>query len=100
MKMNSFKDFGIEQEPSGFTGEKIKVERILNQLIVIKSFKIEKSKKKENTDYMTMQIEFKDEKRIVFTGAIGLMSTMKKVPKDKFPFEVTIVKPNEHFEFR
>ncbi|BFM42695.1 hypothetical protein CFS9_13360 [Flavobacterium sp. CFS9] len=48
---------------------------------------------------MTLQIEVDERKRVVFTGATVLIQTIKKVPKDKFPFTTTIVKRNEYLEF-
>lgn len=97
--MNSFKDFGIRAELKSFTGDKIPIKRIFNTSIKVLDFKIENSKHKENTKCLTLQIEKDGEKRVVFTGSTVLMQEIEKVPKDKFPFETTIVNNNEYFEF-
>jgi len=97
--MNCFKDFGIKPEVKNFTGEKIPVKRIFNIPILVHDYKIEKSKQKENSKCLTLQIEKQGEKRVVFTGSTVLMQQIESVPKDKFPFETTIINDNEYFEF-
>lgn len=97
--MNQFKDFGIKPELKNFTGDKIAIKRLFNIPIKVLDFKIENSKHKENTKCLTLQIEFREEKRIVFTGSTVLMQQIEGVPKDKFPFNTTIINDNEYFEF-
>ncbi|WP_407324053.1 hypothetical protein R5O24_02920 [Tenacibaculum maritimum] len=97
--MNNFKEFGIKPELKNFTGDKIPIKRVFNIPITVLDFKIEKSKHKENTKCLTLQIEYKEEKRIIFTGSTVLMQQIENVPKDKFPFTTTIVNDNEYFEF-
>ena len=46
-----------------------------------------------------MQIEFKEEKRVIFTGAKTLIATAKKMTTESFPFTTTIVKEGERYEF-
>ncbi|WP_264522160.1 hypothetical protein [Flavobacterium sp. N1994] len=96
---NNFKDFGITPEVNYFTGKSISIDEILNINIKVFSFKIEPSKKKANSDYLTLQIEHEDKKRVIFTGASILIQTIKKIPLEKFPFNTTIVKKNEYLEF-
>lgn len=97
--MTKFSDLGIETEVMHFAGKSIKIDEILNVPILVHAFKIEPSKKKLNSDYLTLQIEIDDRKRVVFTGATILIQVIKKVPTDKFPFTTTIVKRNEYLEF-
>ena len=97
--MNRFSDLGIQTQVTHFAGKSIKIDEILNVEITVHEFKVEPSKKKANSDYLTLQIEFDNRKRVVFTGATILIQTIKKVPKDKFPFTTTIVKRNEYLEF-
>jgi hypothetical protein len=97
--MTKFSDLGIEAEVTHFAGKSVKIDEILNVPIKVHAFKIEPSKKKLNSDYLTLQIEIDDRKRVVFTGATILIQVIKKVPKDKFPFTTTIVKRNEYLEF-
>lgn len=97
--MNQFKTFGIKPILSSFSGDKIKIDKILNMEIRILEFKIEPSKHKANTNCMTLQIEKQGTKHIIFTGSSVLMQMIKLVPKDKFPFRTTIIKESEHLEF-
>lgn len=97
--MKSFKDFNIKPKLPTFLGDKIKIDRILNTKIIIHKFKVEDSKKKEGTKFLTMQIEKSGTNHIVFTGSTILMDMIQQVPADGFPFEATIVKEGEHLEF-
>jgi hypothetical protein len=97
--MNNFKDLGIKPELNTFTGDKIKVDRILNAEISVHTYKIEESKKKPGTKFLTLQIEKQGTKHVFFTGSTILMQMIEKVPKDKFPFKTTIIKESEHLEF-
>jgi hypothetical protein len=97
--MTKFKDLGIKAQPNCFVGDKMKIDKILNQEIKVTGFKIDKSTKKENTDYLTLQIERNETKFVVFTGSKILMQMIKEVPEDKFPFTTTIVKNNDYPEF-
>jgi len=98
--MNRFKDFGIKTELQSFTGDKIKMDRILNREITVHDFRIEDSKYGNgNNKCLYMQISIGETKHVVFTGSVALIDTIQKVPKEKFPFATTIVKENERFEF-
>lgn len=97
--MNQFKDFGIKPELKNFTGDKMPIKRVFNTPIKVLDFKIENSKHKENTRCLTLQIEYKDEKRIIFTGSTVLIQQIENVTKDKFPFTTTISNKNEYYEF-
>ncbi len=97
--MNKFKDFEIKAELSTFTGDKIKIDRILNAEISVLAYKIEDSKVKPGTKLLILQIEKLKTKHVVFTGSTILLQMIKKVPKDNFPFTTTIIKENEHLEF-
>jgi hypothetical protein len=98
--MKSFKDFNIQVEIKSFTGDKIKIDKIQNREIIVKEFKIENSKfEKGNGKCLYLQIQFKDELYVVFTGSAALMQQIEKVPADGFPFKTTIVKENERYQF-
>lgn len=98
--MKQFKDLGIEPPAQGFTGDKIRMDRILNREIIVHDFKIENSKyEKGNGKCLYMQIQLNNVKHVVFTGSTSLMETIQKVPKSAFPFKTTIIKDNERFEF-
>ena len=99
--MNSFKDFGINVE-SPFCGEKIKISKIINKLVIVKDYKIDGSKfeKSNNDKCLCLQIEVEGENRILFSGSKILISQIQKINKSMLPFTTMIVKENEHFEFR
>lgn len=99
--MNQFKDFGINVE-SPFGGEKIKISKILNKLVIVKDYKIDESKfeKSNNDKCLCLQIDVEEENRILFSGSKILINQIQRIDKSMLPFTTTIVKENEHFEFR
>lgn len=97
--MNNFKDFKIKPKLNAFVGEKIAVQKLFNLPITVLDRKIEPSKQKEGTEFLTLQIEKGGEKRIVFTGSTVLIQMIKKVRDDQFPFTTTIRGDNEYYEF-
>lgn len=97
--MNNFKDFGIRTNTNNFVGEKIQIQRVLNQPIKVLSFKVGPSKQKQNTEFLTLQIEKSGDKRVIFTGSSVLIDQIKQVPQEGFPFETVIRKDNEYYEF-
>lgn len=97
--MNNFKNFDIKPELSTFTGDKIKIDRVLNAEITVLDYKIEDSKVKLGTKLLILQIEKSGTKHVIFTGSTILMQMIQKVPKESFPFITTIIKDSEHLEF-
>ncbi len=99
--MIDFKDLGITTEVQSFTGEKIKIAKILNKAITVLAFKIEPSKfsKKPDGKCLYLQIMFENEKRVVFSASTFLMDVIKRVPKDKFGFTTTIIEKDEAYQF-
>ena len=95
--MKNFKDFGIKTEIKAFTGEKIKVKKILNTEIVVLDFKIEDSKYDGKCLYI--QIQKGDTKHVVFTASKYLMQVIEQLDKEQFPFKTTIVENDERYEF-
>lgn len=98
--MKQFKDFGIKPSLQSLTGDKIKIERILNRTITVTDYRIEDSKYNNgNAKCLYMQIEVDNTKRVVFSGSKVLIELIEQVPKNEFPFITIIVKENERFEF-
>ena len=96
--MRKFSEFNIVVEHSSFTGDKIKMSKILNRSIVVHGYKIEDSK--QNTGKcLYLQIEMSGVKHVVFTGSTKLQESIRQVPADGFPFETTIVEENEMYLF-
>ncbi|WP_312078397.1 hypothetical protein [Chryseobacterium sp.] len=97
--MFNFRDLGIKPKENQFNGKKIEIDDILNTEITVQGFKIEDSKKKQGTKYLTLQIEIEENKRVVFTGSKNLMDLINQVPKDKFPFKTIVKKNDKRLEF-
>lgn len=96
--MKNFSDFNIKVESPAFTGDKVKVSKILNRSITVQAYKIEPSKHNSG-NCLCLQIEFNQNKHIVFTGSKSLIDQIKQVPQNGFPFTATIVEENERHLF-
>lgn len=99
--MNKFKDFNISTTTKSFTGDKIKISKVMNREIVVYDYRIEPSKifKEKDGKCLYLQIGIGDARHVVFTSASGLIEAIQKVPKSNFPFTTTIVEENERFIF-
>lgn len=102
--MNRFSQFDIKAPERSFEGDKIKMSKVLNRLIAVHYYKIDDSKVKAFQEKGTgkclkLQISFNNEMHVVFTSGRALMEVIEQVPKDKFPFETTIVEENDMYKF-
>ncbi|HAT4001749.1 hypothetical protein I6H88_04360 [Elizabethkingia bruuniana] len=97
--MFNFSELGIKPKESTFIGDKISIDKIINTEILIFDYKVEPSKVKPGTELLTLQIERKGDKNILFCGSANLIFMIRQVPKDKFPFKTTIVKQDRRLEF-
>lgn len=98
--MNNFNSFGIKPNQQGLTGDKIKIDRILNREVIVHDYKIVDSKyEKGNGKCLHLQIEVAGNMQVVFTGSAVLMEMIDRVPKSEIPFKTTIVREQERFEF-
>jgi len=97
--MNKFSDFNIQTNKNNYKGDKIKTERILNREITVHEYWIVDSTKQAGTLRLDMQISINGTYHILFTSSKGLMEAIAMVPKDKFPFETTIIRDNDWFRF-
>jgi hypothetical protein len=95
--MRKFNELGITDEKKGLVGDKIKVERILDKQIIVIDFDIIDSK--YDGKCLQMQIEYNEDKRVIFTSAKRLISTMERVDKQSLPFS-TIIKKQEDDTFK
>lgn len=101
MKYKRFADFAEESKP--LEGEKIKIDTILNQEILITGFKIKNSKYDKNNSgkYLTVQFERingEGIKNIFFTGSDVLIERMEKYGYE-IPFITTIKKIDRYYTF-
>mgnify|MGYP001010210383 CR=1 FL=1 len=99
--MPDFKDFGVISTIKTFTGDKIKMSRILNRRIEVLAFKIDTSKytEKGNGKCLCLQIKNGDDKNIVFTGSVHLQDCIQQLKPEHFPFFTTIIKDDESYQF-
>lgn len=95
--MKKFSDFGIKTSSQAFTGDKIKIERVLNREIKVMAYKVEPSKFNEN-NCLHLQISIGDTPHVIFVASKNLIEQIEQVPKTDFPFITTIVK-NDRLEF-
>ena len=94
--MKRFSDFAKEEKP--LDGEKIKIDDLLNKEVIVKDFKIAKSKYEGKGDYMTLQVEENGETRVSFTGSSVLINQCKKY-QDEMPFQTVIKKVERYYTF-
>lgn len=97
--MFNFRDLGIKPKENAFTGDKIKIEKLLNTEITILNYRVEPSKVTKGTELLTLQIERKGDKYILFTGSSNLIYMINQVKKENFPFKTTIIKEDQRLEF-
>lgn len=94
----NFKDLGIKAQVKAFTGDKIDLVKILNTEVIVHECKIQPSKQNDGL-CLHMQIEHRQEKRVVFTGAVALIDVARQLPADAYPFKTVIVKNDQRYEF-
>lgn len=94
--MKRFSDFA--EEPSAFTGDKIKIDDVLGKGIEVIGYKIGDSKQKVGTKVLTLQFKIDGIERILFTGSSVLIEQAEKY-KDEMPFLATIEKVNKFYTF-
>jgi hypothetical protein len=91
--MKSFSSLNITPAHRQFEGKKIDITDIIDQQIIVHDFKIEPTKypdKYKNPNRLTLQIEYEQKKRVVFSGSQNLMDMIEKAGKDNLPFTTTI----------
>ena len=90
--MMCFSDFADEKP---FRGEKIPINDVLNEQIIVKDYRITPSKY-NNGECVSMQIEFRGRDRVIFTGSTALANQCRKYG-DRLPFLTTIIKTNRYY---
>lgn len=98
MHVKRFSDFAEEDSP--LEGDKVKIDSILNQEILITGHKIKKSKyKKEGMEQCLMvQFAIEETKKIFFTGSNVLIEQIEKY-RDEIPFLATVKKIDRYYTF-
>lgn len=93
--MKRFSDFATGD--ASLTGDKIKLDDILEKEIVIKGYKIADSKYNDG-QVLTLQFELENKEYIVFTGSSVLINQTEKY-KEEIPFITKIEKINKFYTF-
>lgn len=97
--MKQFSD--ISHEESRLEGDKVKIDDVLNQTIVIHNFTLSQSKfsKNKSGQYATVQFSFPDqEKKVFFSGSDVIIEQLQRYKTD-MPFLVQIKKINKYYTF-
>jgi len=101
--MKKFSDLNINVVPDSFIGEKIKIEKILGSEFILLDYKIIDSKFKKDDKpkkLLTLQIEYNNENRVIFSGASILIKTAEQINKDDLPISCTIDKNYRYYVFK
>lgn len=93
-----FSDMGIKIDIDTMTGEKIKIAKIIGKEILVKSYKITESKFDNSKHCLTMQIEFCEENKVLFTGSQYLLKQLQQIKAEDFPFYAKIELINESYQ--
>lgn len=98
MEVKSFSDMGVKLKRR-FDGDRIRIEKVEGDEIIILDFEIKESKyKKDGEDKapscLYLQIELKGKKYVMWGSYKYLAEQIAQVDRDNLPFKATIV--NEH----
>jgi hypothetical protein len=98
MPVKRFSDFAEEDGP--LEGDKLRLDSILNQEILVTGYKIKRSKyAKEGADQcLTVQFEIDGNKKIFFTGSNVLIDLLEKYGHE-IPFMATVKKIDRYYTF-
>jgi len=78
-------------------GEKVKIDSLLNQEILITGYRVNESKYKTNFPRcLTVQFMKDDQQHVVFTGSSVLINQLEKYAKE-IPFLATIKKIERYY---
>lgn len=97
--MYDFKSMGITNTQENLVGDKIKAERVLNKEIIVEKYRIEDSKHFTGEKCLHLQVLKGEDRHVIFTSSASLIDMIERVPKDKFPFKTTIIKPDGRYLF-
>lgn len=100
-KMNEkrFGDFNIKVDVDTLTGDSIKISKVIGKEIIVKAFKINKSKFEKTEHCLTIQIDIGGENKVIFTGSNMLKKQIELIKKEDFPFIATIENINDTYQF-
>ena len=98
MPVKRFSDFAEEDGP--LEGDKVRIDSILNQEILVAGYNVRKSKyKKEGVEQcLTVQFEIDGNKKIFFTGSNVLLDQIEKYSHE-IPFMAVVKKIDRYYTF-
>lgn len=76
--MKTFSELGIKPDLKQFVGDKIPINDIVNQDVIVLDYAIGPSKF-SGKNCLKIQIKYNDEHRVVFTASKGLENVLSKV---------------------
>ncbi len=89
-----FADISDGNDFGAISGRKAKIKDILGRDIIITGFQTAPSRKKADSQFITIQFLIDGELRIVWTGSVVLQRLLEKYA-DKLPFQAKIQKYND-----
>lgn len=90
-----FSDFAEDDRP--LAGEKVKIDAILNQEILVTGYRLNESKFKSNSPKcLTVQFVKGETQHVIFTGSAVLINQLEKYGKE-IPFLGTIRKIERYY---
>ncbi len=98
MRAPAFSDISDGNDFGAIPGRKIRVNEILGREITITGFQLAPSRKKQDSDYLTIQFLMDDELYIIWTGSVVLRRILEKY-SNQLPFRATIVRAGEALVF-
>jgi hypothetical protein len=86
------------EAPGILDGEKIQIERVLNQEIEVIGYSLRPSKYGKNVSGMCLTLQFilSEQRRVLFTGSDVLIGQLQKYG-DRIPFLATIRKVDKYY---
>ena len=85
--------------PITFLARKIKIAKVIGKEIIVKAYKLTKSKYEKTEHCLTIQVEINGENKVIFTGSNALKKQIEQVNIKDFPFTTTIENINETYQF-
>jgi len=93
--MERFHEFAEESGP--LSGDKIRIDDVLNKELVITGYKIKESKyPKSGPKCLMLQVILDDRKHVLFTGSVVLLEQIEKY-QNHLPFLATIRKIDRYY---
>ena len=99
--MKLFSELGIQIDSAPMSGEKIKINRVVNKEIEVVDFELNESKYQadKHRKCLKLQVRHEGDLRIIFTGSNMLIQAIQKVDKRMLPFKTVIVERNGYYQF-